>query len=132
MAKAWRNLEAAAQLKPLDPDESWHAARIQAKRARYAAEAVAPAIGRDAARLAHAIAEVQDVLGDHHDAVIAAQQWAGLAAQHPDDPAVGITCGRLIERERAAARANRTQFDHTWSRATKPKLTRWLTANNRT
>lgn len=130
VAKAWRNLEAAARLKPLDPDESWHAARIQAKRARYAAEAVAPAIGRDAARLAKAVAEVQDVLGDHHDAVIAAQQWAGLADLHPGDPAVVITCGRLIERERTAARANRAQFDHMWTHATKPKLTRWLTTNN--
>ncbi|NKQ52346.1 CYTH and CHAD domain-containing protein [Amycolatopsis sp. K13G38] len=131
VAKAFHNLQAAARLKPLDPDESWHMARIQAKRARYAAEAVAPAIGRDANRLANAIAKVQDVLGDHHDAVIAAGHWAELAERHPDDPAVVLTCGRLIERERAAARANRAQFDHAWARATRPKLTRWLKADDR-
>ncbi|WIY06667.1 CYTH and CHAD domain-containing protein [Amycolatopsis mongoliensis] len=126
VAKAWHHLETAAQLKPLDSDESWHAARIQAKRARYAAEAVAPAIGREASRLAHAVAGVQDVLGDHHDAVIAAQQWAELAERHPEDPAVTLTCGRLIERERAAARADRAQFDHVWARATRSGFTHWL------
>ncbi|NKQ58541.1 CYTH and CHAD domain-containing protein [Amycolatopsis sp. K13G38] len=129
VAKAWRDLETAARLGPLDPDEAWHAARIQAKRARYAAEAVAPATGKDAARLAKAIAEVQDVLGEHHDAVIAAQHWADLAAQHPDDPTVMITCGRLVERERAAARTDRARFRHAWSRAAKPKRTRWLAAD---
>ncbi|WP_020659038.1 CYTH and CHAD domain-containing protein [Amycolatopsis benzoatilytica] len=131
VAKAWRNLETAAKLKPLDPDESWHAARIQAKRARYAAEAVAPAIGRDAARLADAIAEIQDVLGDHHDAVIAAQEWAELARRHPDDPAVILACGRLVERERAAARADRARFDRAWKRAARPRLTRWLAGSKR-
>ncbi|WP_086865300.1 CHAD domain-containing protein [Amycolatopsis lexingtonensis] len=94
--------------------------------ARYAAEAVAPVIGREATRLAGAIAEVQEGLGEHHDAVIAAQQWAELAGRHPDDPAVTPTCGRLIERERAAARANQAQFGHLWSRATRSEFTHRL------
>ena len=45
------------------PDEELHAVRIRAKRCRYAAEAVAPAVGKPAKRFAAAVAEVQEVLG---------------------------------------------------------------------
>jgi CHAD domain-containing protein len=48
-----------------------HRVRIQAKRARYAAEAVAPVFGIEAVRFADAAADLQDVLGDLNDAVVA-------------------------------------------------------------
>ena len=47
--------------------------RIRAKRCRYAAEAVAPAVGKRPERFAKAVAELQDVLGEHQDAVVAGQ-----------------------------------------------------------
>ena len=56
-------------------DETLHALRIRAKRARYAVEAVADFVAGDAPReLAAALANLQDVLGAHQDAVVA-QTW---------------------------------------------------------
>ncbi|TNC18013.1 CHAD domain-containing protein [Amycolatopsis alkalitolerans] len=51
----------------LNPDESWRAARIQAKRARSAAEAV-PRRSAECHPVGQRIAGVRDVLGEHHDA----------------------------------------------------------------
>ena len=45
--------------------------RIGAKRVRYAAEAVASAVGKEAKRFARAVEGFQEVLGDHQDAVVA-------------------------------------------------------------
>jgi CHAD domain-containing protein len=56
-------------------DAALHEARKAAKRARYAAEVVAPALdkkhGKQARRFAKRVKKVQSVLGDHQDAVIA-------------------------------------------------------------
>ena len=42
-----------------------------AKRLRYCAEAAEPTLGADARRLGDLLAELQDRLGRHHDAVLA-------------------------------------------------------------
>ncbi|GAA3390993.1 CYTH and CHAD domain-containing protein [Cryptosporangium minutisporangium] len=109
-----------------DPDDTWHAARIHAKRARYAAEAVAPVVGAPATRLAKACAEVQEVLGEHQDAAIAADEWRDIALAHADDTELVITCGRLVERERAAVHASRARYAPVWERTNQPRLTGWL------
>lgn len=116
----------AGKLQPDDPDDTWHAARIRAKRARYAAEAVAPVIGAPATRLAKACASVQEVLGEHQDAAIAADEWHDIALAHADDADLVLTCGRLIERERAAVRAARDRYEPVWASADRPSLTGWL------
>lgn len=124
---AWRKLvKRAGKLHIDDPDEPWHEARIRAKRARYAAEAVAPALGKDAARLAKACAGVQDVLGEHQDAATAAEVWLDVAAAHRGDDALVLTCGRLAERERIAVHRARAEFNAAWHAATRPKVTQWL------
>jgi CHAD domain-containing protein len=116
----------AGKLRLDDPDDTWHAARIRAKRARYAAEAVAPVIGGPATRLAKACAEVQEVLGEHQDAAIAADEWRDIARAHADDAELVLTCGRLIERERTAVRAARERYDPIWASTDRPSLTGWL------
>ncbi len=50
--------------------EAWHAARITAKRARYAAEVGAPALGRPCEDLARYWATLTEPLGDAQDALI--------------------------------------------------------------
>jgi CHAD domain-containing protein len=114
----------AGKLQLEDPDETWHTARIRAKRARYAAEAVAPVIGAPATRLAKACAEVQEVLGEHQDAAIAADEWRDIGIA--GDPELALTCGRLFERERTAVRASRERYAPVWERTTRPHLTAWL------
>lgn len=127
VAKAWRHLDRAARRLRVDgPDDDWHEVRILAKRARYAGEAVAPALGKPAARLAAAAESVQGVLGEHQDAVVAATAVAEIAAAHPGDVPLVLVCGRLVERERAAVWAARDEFPGTWKKAARPRTTAWL------
>jgi CHAD domain-containing protein len=129
VGKAWRKLEKEGRrLAPDDPDEHWHRVRILAKRARYAAEAAAVALGTPASKLGSGASSVQDVLGEHQDAVFAGETLAEIAEQHSDDVALVLACGRLVERERAAARQARVDFPRIWKKATAPKRTRWLSA----
>jgi CHAD domain-containing protein len=116
----------AGCLDPLAPDVEWHEVRVRAKRARYATDAVADLLGGAAADLARALGAVQDLLGDHQDAAIAAETWLAIAHDDPDDHALAVTAGRLVERERAAVRRARELFGAAWQAATKPRLIEWL------
>ncbi len=94
----WRRLAGAVAALPPDPsDAALHRIRILAKRCRYAAEAVAPLVGPPAARFAATVADVQTVLGDHHDTVVA-EAWLRDAAG--TEPAAGVAAGELIAHER--------------------------------
>ena len=89
-----------------DRDDLLHAARKAAKRARYAAELVAPVadkseMKRDIKRFKH----IQSVLGDHQDSVVAAgvlQRLARVAGTTPGEN--GFTFGLLYANERQTAR----------------------------
>ena len=116
----------AGQLDPAGDDASWHAVRISGKRARYATEAVAGVLGGEAAALASALAAVQDLLGEHQDAVVAAATWLAIANADPDDHALAVTAGRLYERERGSVRRVRESFPAAWKRASRRRLTEWM------
>lgn len=130
VAPVWKEL--AKRSKGLSDDaapEKWHKVRIQAKRARYATEAVAPALGADsgtARRFARRVAAVQDNLGEHQDAIVAAEEIRGIAEDHQGAPAFGIATGRLIERELGAADLARKQWPEVWARLDRKKNTHWL------
>ncbi|MFF2051496.1 CHAD domain-containing protein [Leifsonia sp. NPDC058194] len=74
-----------------DSLEDRHTTRKAARRLRYAAEAVADDLGRDAVRLAAAAEAVQDALGTHRDAVLLAvylrERGLGEAAIRCEDRA---------------------------------------------
>jgi CHAD domain-containing protein len=127
VSRAWRKLEqAAAQLEPDGPDEDWHQVRIRVKRTRYAAEAVAPALGADAKRSGAAAAALQGLLGDHQDGVVATETLLEMAVEHPDDMQLVLACGRLAERERADVRRVRAAFPLAWDKAGRTRNTKWL------
>jgi CHAD domain-containing protein len=94
------------------------------KRARYAAEAVEPAFGKPARALARALTGVQDVLGEHQDAVLAAEWLRRNAATF--DEAVGFAAGQLAMLELADARRARAAWPAAWQRAEERKLRSWL------
>jgi CHAD domain-containing protein len=121
-----RGVDGAADLSQSSADERWHAVRIHGKRARYAVEATARAIGGDARELAVALADVQDLLGEHQDAAVAADTWLSVARADPDDHTLAVAAGRLYERERAAIRAARAAFPKAWKAASKRRLVTWL------
>ncbi|MEO3744647.1 CYTH and CHAD domain-containing protein [Plantactinospora sp. B5E13] len=133
VARPWHRLtdgddtvDAAGDLDPAAPDERWHAVRINGKRARYALDAVAPVLGGDAAKLARALAKVQELLGEHQDAAVAAETWLSIAASDPGDHQLAVTAGRLVERERASVRAARAAFPRAWRRTVRGRRTAWL------
>jgi CHAD domain-containing protein len=132
--RPWRKLvhgggaaPGAGGLLPQGPDDEWHEVRIRGKRARYATDAVAAVVGGGAAALAVALAEVQELLGEHQDAAVAADTWLEIARSDPDDHTLAVTAGRLYERERAAVRRARAGFPAAWRAATTKKVSAWLT-----
>ncbi|MGQ0824893.1 MAG: CHAD domain-containing protein [Actinomycetota bacterium] len=120
--KPWKKLASAvATLGAHPPDEALHAVRIRAKRCRYAAEATAVVFGKDTARFARAVARVQDVLGEHQDAVVARAWLAKTAEQCPANEA--FAAGMLAQVEVETADEARRQFPEAWKkvRARTPK-----------
>ena len=85
------------------PDDDLHALRIRGKRLRYAAELAAPVGGKPVQKLIKATKGLQEVLGDHQDAVIAEQKVRRLVIELGDgiETDVVFVAGRLVERERA-------------------------------
>lgn len=122
----WKKLRRSVDALDHDPpDAALHEVRIRAKRTRYAAEAVAPAIGRDARRFAKRIAEIQEVLGEHQDAVVA-EQWLRAQLGSTSSGPMLFVAGELAAIERSAARAARAQFPGVWKRARRARLRDWL------
>ncbi|MFD0277670.1 CHAD domain-containing protein [Kitasatospora sp. NPDC127111] len=102
-------------------DEALHDARKAAKRARYAGETAVPVAGRAAERYVERMKAVQDVLGEHQDAVVAAAALRGRA----DESGEAFGYGVLYGWELAAGEAARRELPAVWRRAAKRKLTRF-------
>jgi CHAD domain-containing protein len=94
------------------PDEptndELHAVRKKGKRARYAAELA----GRK--KLVKRAKKLQDVLGDHQDAVVAAGRLRALAAG--SNPELALVAGRLVEREEARRLEARAAWPKAWQK----------------
>ncbi len=122
--KPWKKLAKAVKALGDPPvDEELHNVRIQAKACRYAVEAVAPVMGRPATVMAKAVAEVQGVLGDHQDAVVA-EGWLREAAESVE--VNQLVAGELIALERVEADASRREWWYAWRQAREPRLRTWL------
>ena len=131
VAHAWKRLKRDGRaLEPSAPDEAFHAVRKRAKRARYAAEAVrhalAPAEAHAAGRFARGARAVQDVLGAHQDAVVAANLLQQAAADRPTLGPFNFAAGRLLEVENRLAAGSRARFFKVWGKLDQRKLVRWL------
>jgi CHAD domain-containing protein len=123
--KPWKKLRDAVHALDDDPpDPELHQVRIRAKRARYAAEAVVPAVGKGPKRFAKAVAHLQDVLGEHQDAVVAGQ-WLREHAPAADGEAAFVA-GRLAVVEAEAAQASREDWPRAWKQARRGTLRRWM------
>ena len=113
--KAWRKLRKEVKVLELDGEaHPWHEARIRAKKARYAAEAVAPVMGERVKRFAKALAQVTEVLGEHQDAWVAQETLRGLAASPDVDGLSGFSLGLLHEFEFEQELFARNDFVELW------------------
>lgn len=112
--RPWRSLRRAVSALPAAPEDAeLHVIRIRTKRCRYAAEAVAPVLGKRARVFAQAAANLQDVLGDHNDAVVA-EHWLTDWASGTRSPRAAYAAGEMAGLERALAGATRRRWRRAW------------------
>jgi CHAD domain-containing protein len=103
-----------------------HRARKSARRARYAAEAASPVLGRPARRFAREMKKVQAVLGDHQDSVIARQAARDLAIGAHLAGENAFTYGLLYECESHRAERRAAEARRVWERASRSRYRRWM------
>lgn len=99
-----------------DRDTALHDARKAAKRARYAAEAATPALGKEAKRFARQMKSVQTLLGDHQDSVMARGALRAIAAEAEGAGEPTFTFGVLYGREERLAERDESELPGLWER----------------
>ena len=129
VAATWNKLRKSARpARRSSSAEQLHKIRIRAKRVRYATEAIAPALeteGGKAANFARAAAKLQDVLGEHQDAIVAQARIRELVG---NDPAkiFALAAGRLIERQQKSEAEARSAWRKAWKQLDRKKSRSWL------
>ncbi|MEV8548663.1 CYTH and CHAD domain-containing protein [Streptomyces glaucescens] len=100
-----------------DRDLALHEARKKAKRARYAAEVAAPALGTPASKPLKAMKELQKLLGEHQDGVMSRAALQELAQEAHEAGENSFTYGVLHAREEQRAARTQQAFPKAWARA---------------
>ena len=97
-----------------------HAVRIRCKHLRYAVEFFEPLYGKPARRCVKQLAAVQDLLGEHQDAVKASETLRAMALAPRRRPAarVVLTIGLLVGRSEERVRALRELFPDRYRKVT--------------
>lgn len=122
VAGPWEKLRKAVRGLHRNPaDAQLHRVRILAKRARYAAMAVEPAV-ETAHPFALAVADLQTILGDHQDAVTT-EAWLAAA---PTAGRQAFVAGQLAGLERAVATDMRGRWREAWKALDAPELRAWM------
>jgi CHAD domain-containing protein len=117
-ARLRARIETALGLHPGDDrDIALHAARKDAKRARYSGEAARPVLGERAVAHTARMKSVQQLLGEHQDSVMCRQALAGLreeAGTAGEDPAPYDV---MIRREHELAADAEARLPEVWRTA---------------
>jgi CHAD domain-containing protein len=110
-----------------EQEAAFHQARKGAKQTRYAAEAVTPALGAKADRLARRMKKLQTVLGDHQDTVVGRQisRKLGVAAQQAGESA--FSYGLFYGRDACEGARLRQRATKVWKKASRPPDVAWMT-----
>jgi len=124
-AREFKKLRKAVDALPETPtDADLHVVRIKVKRARYATELATPVAGARAERFATKAKRLQDILGDHQDAVVAEEYLRNLVRDLPGRRATFVA-GRLVERQRARRLAARAKFARYWPKVERRGRRAW-------
>jgi CHAD domain-containing protein len=107
-------------------DRDLHEVRKAAKRARYAGESLTNVYGADAKAYASAMENVQEVLGEHQDAVVTRESLRDMGVRAHLAGENGFTYGLLAGLEEARAQAAREAYAKAWAKANKKKLRGWM------
>ncbi len=112
LRRAWKRLDhRAGHALATGVDTDFHDTRKAAKAARYAAETLAPVLGGPAARVGQLAKDVQTVLGDHQDSVVARTLLHHLAVNENQ----GFTYGLLYAAERRRGQESLAAFTTLWA-----------------
>ncbi len=104
-----------------------HEVRKAAKRLRYATEVALPVLGKPARRFRKRVKAVQQLLGEHHDAVVARPVLREIGMQAHRDGENGYTFGLLHGQHNAVIHSTEGALPAAWRRLTARKRRRWLT-----
>jgi CHAD domain-containing protein len=114
--RSWGKLAKGVRALSLtSPDTQWHAVRIQAKRARYTADAAATISGKDMRMYARRLATITDILGDLHDAHVAELFLRELAQSPNVSGRQGLALGRLLDLQNQHNQIERVRFTKAWT-----------------
>jgi CHAD domain-containing protein len=126
-AKSWRRLARGVKRLDADPaDGALHEIRKRAKRARYAAELAAGALREDAEPFAERLADLQDVLGELQDAVVADERLTALVRDDRLSAKAAFAAGKLACVVGEARSEARDRWPAVWKAAHAKRLRRWL------
>ncbi|MBC7549829.1 MAG: CYTH and CHAD domain-containing protein [Cellulomonas sp.] len=119
--------EAASSALPgADRDSHLHAALSACLRVRYAADAVAPAMGGSADKFARAAKELQRLLTDHDDLVEHGALLRRVAVEAAEAGENAFTYGRFHAIEQAGAAYVEKRLAAAWSKVRAPRRRRWM------
>lgn len=127
--KSWRRVSRAVKRLETEPDDAaLHEIRKRAKRARYAAELAAAAtdVGGGAGRLADRLEDMQDVLGELQDAVVADERLESLVRDDRITGGAAFAAGKLACTMGQARSGARDRWPAAWKAAKAKRLRRWL------
>jgi len=108
------HVTAADGLSGDERDTEWHEARKASTRLRNAAEAATSVLGKPAKRLVKLVKQVQELLGDHQDAVVARPVLREIGLQAHLDGENGFTWGTLHQQQTDAGRRDEGDNTTTW------------------
>jgi CHAD domain-containing protein len=128
---AWRRTRRAADHAAAAPagaarETALHEVRKAAKRARYAAEAADPVIGKPAKTFGKRMKSVQQLLGEHQDAVIIGAELRQLGLQAHGAGENGFSFGRLHALYQTRAERLRDEYPDVWQAASRKRYRRWM------
>ena len=122
---AFRRLrKAVRRLGDAPADTALHEVRIKVKRARYAAELIAPSPDEPVERFIEHAKHLQDLLGEYQDAVVARERIRALATRR-GSAAAAFTAGRLLQRQVARQAEILSQLPKRWRKLEKRGLKAW-------
>lgn len=126
--KDWRRLSRRVRglAQAEDIDRELHQVRKDAKRVRYAAEALVPVFDGDAKRLAKAARKLTSHLGERQDTMLSRPDLREIGRAADAAGESSMTWGLLLGREQQRTAELDRELPDLWRRASRKKLRRWL------
>jgi CHAD domain-containing protein len=108
--------------------EALHRLRVRAKRLRYALETLRGLGGKNVGKMLRRLVALQDLVGQHQDAVTAMTRLRTYAETADVPPTTLLSVGALVEGFARRARKLRGRFPETWRRLDRSRLRSGLQA----